>query len=360
METLSAINTPAIAIIILNYNGWKDTIECLESVFHIHYPRYQVVVCDAGSTDQSLKHIIDWADGKVQNSWEEGNPLRSLVWPPFTKPIPYKILQPTSNRSDNKSYDTHPLILIEIGTNLGFGGGNNVGLRYVLDQDTFNYVWILNNDTVVHPNSLDELVARSRKFTNLGLCGSTIFYYFHPEEIQTMGGNTYNKWLAVSKVIRPKKSIMDINKIDENDIELRMDMVHGSAMFASVPMIRDVGLLNEEYFLFSEEIDWAARMRGKYALGYAAKSIVYHKRGHSTGNLVDPMERSLQSDYYNIRSRILFTKKFYPWFLPIVFLGLFGVIFNRLRRKQYDRAKMIFQLMFSHLFRQEINSKVSI
>jgi GT2 family glycosyltransferase len=346
---------PKCAVIILNFNGWIDTLECLESVFRLDYPQFQVVVCDAGSTDRSLERIKEWANGKYEFQFSHDNPVHKVSDSALTKPIAYKELRAASNEFNTPEKIPTPLVLIDLGKNLGFAGGNNFGIRYVLFQDSFEYVWILNNDTVVHQHSLLELVERMHKSPACGLCGSTIFYYYQPELIQSLGGNKYNKWLAISSQIKPAKELTDVQEINANEIEQKMDMVHGSTMFVSVQLLHEVGLLSEEYYLFSEEIDWATRSKGKYALGYAPKSIIYHKRGHSTGNFVDPMVRSSLTDFYNIRSRILFTRKFYPYALPSVYLGLIAVMIKRLRRMQFDRVKMIFLLMFSKRYRITYN-----
>lgn len=349
MYSQPSSQAPAVAIVVLNWNGWQDTIECLDSLFRMDYPRFQVIVCDAGSTDGSLERIKAWAQGDLEFSSPIHSPIYKLETPPLPKPIPFTAYEWSSLEHDKPAGATSSLVLIQMDVNLGFAGGNNVGLRYALAQDLFQYIWVLNNDTVVHPQSLSMLVERVQRDPSIGNCGSTIFYYFRPHKIQTLGGNTYNKWLAVSKYIGAEKEPVNVAEIREERIEKQMNMVYGCAMFVSIAMLREVGLLSEDYFLFSEEIDWAERMKDRFKLGYAAKSIIYHKRGQSTGNQANPKERTAQADYYNIRSRLLFTKKYYPWALLSVNLGLLGVIFNRLRRGQFDRANTVFKIIYEIL-----------
>lgn len=150
-----------VYIIIVNWNGWKDTIECLESVLRNDYPSYQVIVCDNGSHDDSLGNIKRWATGKLENGVLPSNPLYSISFPPVRKPISF--IEYTREEVDavrNVNPTDARLILIQNAANLGFAGGNNVGIRYALDRDDFRHVWLLNNDVVIKPDALSRLVRR--------------------------------------------------------------------------------------------------------------------------------------------------------------------------------------------------------
>src|ERR1700694_2988487 len=115
-------------VILLNWNGWKDTIECLESVFRLNSPDFRVVVCDNASADGSLEKIKQWARGELPA--ESANPLLShLTLPPFPKPILYCELTREEAESGTATHSC-PLTLIQNGANVGFAAGNNVGLRY--------------------------------------------------------------------------------------------------------------------------------------------------------------------------------------------------------------------------------------
>jgi len=107
-------------------------------------------------------------------------------------------------------------------------------------------------------------------------------------------------------------------------------------MLVSLPFLRDVGLMDERYFLYYEEIDWVARARRRYSLEFAPDSIVYHKEGASTGTT-----RSDFADFHIVQSRVAFTRRHFPYALPTVYLGLVCMIFNRIRRNQWDRIAMI-------------------
>lgn len=131
-NTETKLNSSKVYVIILNWNGWEDTIECLESVFRNIYPSYTVIVCDNGSHDGSLERIKLWAEGKLDVLVPSHNPLRPLSYPPVIKPIPYIEYYREDAEKGGINDGKIPLVLIQTGGNLGFAGGNNVGLRYIL------------------------------------------------------------------------------------------------------------------------------------------------------------------------------------------------------------------------------------
>ena len=125
-----------------------------------------------------------------------------------------------------------------------------------------------------------------------------------------------------------------------------MNYVEGASMLVSRQFIDEIGLLCEDYHLYFEEADWAIRAKGRFKLGYAPQSVIYHKIGGSIGTSSNPANMSYISDYFNVRNRILFTRKFYPVALPTVYLVLFGSMFLRIMLGKLDRAAMILKLMF--------------
>jgi len=294
---------PLVYVVIVNWNGWRDTIECLESVFHIDYPRYRVIVCDNGSEDGSADRIKGWAQGK-------------------------------------------PLILLETGGNLGYAGGNNVGLRYALTHADCDYVWLLNNDTVVTPGALGSMVKRMSESPEIGICGASLLYYDRPDTVQALGGAEYNRWFGVPTHIGVFERFEEM-RIPADEIERRMSYVVGASMLVSRAFVESVGLMTEDCFLCGEEIDWALRGRGRFRLAYAPEAVVYHKEGASLGSSSDPLAKSRAADYYSLRSRLTIARRHAPWMLPTVYLGLLGSAVNRARRGQWDRVGMILRSMLN-------------
>ncbi|HOJ79139.1 MAG TPA: glycosyltransferase family 2 protein [Bacillota bacterium] len=340
---------PLVYILILNWNGWHDTIECLESLQQLNYSNYFIVVVDNCSTNDSLQRIKDWAKG------EQVPTSRFIVATPETKPVYYDeyYYEANSNRFSKVSgagcdltevSSNRRMIVIQTDTNLGFAGGNNVGLRYILAQSNYDYVWLLNNDTVVKPDSLEHLVNYMRNNQRTGICGSTILYYDQPDIVQALGGATYNKLFGTTKRVGAK---LEYSKLLTSDnVNHRMSCVIGASMFASSQFLSTIGLMEEKYFLYFEELDWATRAKGIFDLGYAQESIVYHKEGASIGSHSDPKQVSLLSDYYSLRNRVVFTRKFYPFLLPCIYFSLFLSLINRIRRRDFAKALMVLKLIF--------------
>jgi GT2 family glycosyltransferase len=307
---------PLVYIIILNWNGWADTIECLESVFRNNYPNYRVIVCDNDSSDKSLDHIKDWAKGNLHITVSNENALYALSAPSVAKPISYvEFAREHAEVGGDDKAENSRLILIQTGRNLGFAGGNNVGLRFALTRDDFQYVWLLNNDTVIKTDALTELVRGLQENPGAGMCGSTLPFYQNPNTIWALGGATYNKWLCKTECIGLQSALSSV--ISKADVERRMAYVAGASMLVSKPFLQTVGVMNERYFLYFEELDWALRAKDKYKLIFAPQSIVYHKVGTSI-EMGGGRRDTAISDYYTFRNSVLITIKYHPYALPTV------------------------------------------
>jgi GT2 family glycosyltransferase len=299
---------PKVYIIILNWNGWRDTIECLESVFRLKYDAFTVLVCDNASSDGSLRYIASWANGETLAECANPN-LQILSTPPVRKPIPFLCIEPGEYISLRDRSER--LFLVQTGANLGFAGGNNAGMRLALDADDFDYVWLLNNDTVVDPDALISLIKKMDQRPGAGICGSMLLDYYNPETVQALGGSAYNRWTARSGHIGRGLIRSQIPPCEW--VEGRMKYVVGASMFVRKEFLEQIGLMCEDYFLYFEEIDWVTRATGQFALGYSQESVVYHKEGAAIGTAKLPLKRSALSEFYATRNRILFTRKYFRY-----------------------------------------------
>ncbi|MGL4610998.1 MAG: glycosyltransferase family 2 protein [Trueperaceae bacterium] len=288
---------PLVYIIIVNYNGWKDTVECLTSLTRLTYSHFNVVVVDNDSSDNSETII------------RQHFPDRTML---------------------------------QSGKNLGFAGGNNLGIRYAIQKNT-DYVWLLNNDTVVDPESLSYLVKRMQEKPSAGMCGSRLLYYDRKEIVQVLGGSTYNKWLGVQKPIGEGESADIIHT--PNEIEAQLSYIIGASLLVSRALIETIGYMNEDYFLYYEEIDWSIRAKDKYTLAYAPQSVVYHKEGSTIGTTKSqiPSAKRLRSEFYSLRSRLIFTRNHFPEALPTVYVGIFLMFAKRVLRGEWVRIKTLGQ-----------------
>ena len=236
------MNAPAVTIVLLNWNGWRDTDACLVSLAGLEYPNYEIIVVDNASTDGSEAEL-------------------------------------------KKRYPN--LTLLQSGTNLGFAGGNNVGLRYALAHGA-QYVWLLNNDTLVEPDALGKLVAKFQREPDLGLCGSTLVYESQRDTVQALGGARYNRWLGTVQHIGQHERWPQA--VDEVRVEQRLSYLIGASTLVSKAFLERVGLLQEDYFLYFEELDWAVRARGAFRARLRGE-----QRGLSQGGLEHRRHRPGQS-----------------------------------------------------------------
>jgi hypothetical protein len=201
----------------------------------------------------------------------------------------------------------------------------------------------LNNDTVVEPDALLAMVRLMEQRPELGLCGSLNLNYFNPTLVQAQGGMAYNRWTG--RVSRTAPCFVE--ELDSHPA--RMDYVNGASTLASRRFLETVGLMEESYFLYFEELDWAMRAKGKFALGYARTSVIYHKEGAAIGSNLDRRKRSLLSEQYLSRNRVLFTRRFLPWALPTVLISVCLAAAERLWAGDAKRAILMLSSMLRGL-----------
>lgn len=316
---------PHVYVIILNWNGWRDTIACLESVLRLDYDNFCVVVCDNGSTDDSSTQILNWASVEMAARSQVDCIMSSVVNGDGIVAGQFRTTKPNGD-----------LTLLQNHANLGFAGGNNTGLKFALARGDCDYAWLLNNDTIVEPDSLARLVEKMQASTGAGICGSTLLYFNERQTVQARGAS-YSKWFARARHVGALASANE--PIDEDACARKMDYVVGASMLVSKRFLEEIGLISEEYFLYFEELDWLLRARGKYGFAYASRSVVYHKEGATTG--ATTAKKSRTGEYYGTRARILFTRKFYPYALPTVLLAVTAAALVQALRGRYGNAHTI-------------------
>jgi GT2 family glycosyltransferase len=350
MSELHVYRQPHVYVVLLNWNGWQETTECLESVFRLEYPHFTVIVCDNASSDGSMQRIEGWAKGFIPASCDSPD-LARLTVPPIPKPIDFDHIVSSTEAVASLSSGSR-LLLIQTGANLGFAGGNNVGIRYALARGDCDYVWLLNNDTVVEPDSLSAMMRMAESHPKLGICGSQLRSYTYPHEIQTMGGRRYSRW---SGRTRPLQELTTPQVSTTPDAP---DYIEGASMLISRRCLEAAGLLEESYFLYYEELDLAARACPAFLLGYSSESIVYHKEGASIGSAHVRADRSALSDFYQARNRIVFCRRYHPWFLPSVLAATGLGALQRLMIGRPQNAGAVLRGMFASFSRIRCRGKV--
>lgn len=328
------------AIIVLNWNGWRDTSACIESLLAVENEDIHLYLCDNASSDDSVARIREWLALNLERvsqlrrvAGKNGIELRDLFDQSPT-PAPDTVAPITGKNS---------LTLLQTGRNGGYAFGNNVGIRQAL-HDGCDYFWVINNDTEVEPDSMTQLCRRMADDPKIGICGSTLVYAGQRDTVQAYGGAKFLPLKGRSYAIGGFARRDDA--IDAAAVEADMSFVNGASMLVSRDYLQAVGLMKEDYFLYWEEIEWCVRGRGRFTLGYAPGSIVYHKVGASIGTK-DKGEASPLSDYYMFRNQIWFCLEYSKISLPFVVFNLGRAALRYIAAGKAQRAVNLARAMFS-------------
>lgn len=342
--SLEAAVGERVYIILVNYKGVDDTLECLESVFRLEHPNFRVVVVDNASGDGALERIPAWARGEV-SAPVKAPAMAAWTQPSGPKPVSCEVLTREAAEAGRSVAESDPdLVVVDAGANLGFAGGNNVGIRHALARGKADFVWLLNNDTITTPKALSAMLQRCRQAPGEVSCGARILYYHHPDTVQALGGGPYNRWTGISWTTFGRGLDAD-ESVDPAAIERRLDYIMGASWLLPRRFFEVVGLMREDYFLYCEEIDWCLRAKGRFALVYADDAIVYHKEGGSIGSPTAGRPSSLLSDFYIFRNKLRVVWRFFPIAYPLAYLTTVAQIVNRARRGQWDKVWLIARVL---------------
>jgi GT2 family glycosyltransferase len=301
MKNKIRVNWPKVSIIILNWNGWKDTIECLESLYKITYPNYDVISIDNGSEDDSIEKIKKYCQGKIE--------VHSKFFKYDSRNKPIKIIEYTKKETEIKGKkdiegfcQDRKMILIKNEKNYGFAEGNNIGIRYALNALNPDYILLLNNDTVVDKNFLTELVKVAQRDNKIGIIGSKIYYYNYE------GKSNVINFAGADYILRKgREKRYDWNKVDKGKFtNLReVNKIEGSCILINRKVIDDIGLLDSEFFSYCEDTDYCFRASKKeYKLVYSPNSKIWHKIALSSEGRWGSFHT-----YYMTRNMFLIMKK---------------------------------------------------
>lgn len=323
------------AIVLVNYNGGNDLIECLDALTRIEEGGWQIVVVDNRSTDGSIESLESWANSLPANA-----SYNCAIWrhlPPERQQTPHVV--------HTGPVDALPLnhlagqiIVIKANENLGFAAGNNIGLEYVFERLECTHAWLLNCDTVPLPDAGRALLTALDAQPGIGMVGSTLVYYHDPEKVQGIG---VNYCLATASGRQIFNGIVPASLPKNRRVEKKISYVIGASMMISRQFYHDIGPMNETYFLYFEEMDWAIRARGLYRCGWAPDSVVYHKEGGSIGTSTTDWPSAV-SVYYMSRGIILFYSYHAPALLPIAVARL---AFNLVRMAAARKTELCLALL---------------
>jgi len=286
---------PLCSMVVVNYNSKAFLKNCLDSLSKQTYPNCEIIVVDNASTDDSLKIVENYPKIK----------------------------------------------LIKSKTNLGFAGGNNVGIR----KSRGKYVVIVDSDVVADENWINELVKVAETDKKIGVVGGKVYHLLHGKKksniLQYAGGNLHkflNFYLFTTKTGYNKKDLGQYEKIKETDF------VYGCAFLVKRSVINEVGLMDEKYFMYGEEIDWHYRIKEMgYKIVYVPGSKIWHFGSPGVGKV------SYKKTYYIQRSNIRVVIKLYEpyWVAWYIFFAepvhiFLKVIYGLLRKTLKDDLRAMY------------------
>lgn len=277
---------PSVAVILVNWNGYAFTSQCLKSLEAVHYSNFNTIVVDNGSTDHSLSRL------EVE----------------FPQPIYLKSPE-----------------------NLGFAEGNNQGIRYAMEKE-YEYILLLNNDTEVEHDFLSQLVDYMVQHPDkkIGVVQPLIMYN-HDRKVIWSAGGKFQKASGNSQTLMGGKTEAGCDL----SYAYPIDWVTGCCMLLTARCIRESGLLNASYFAYFEDVDWSLRIRSRgYSLYLIPKAKIYHhagassKKSHAEGTL-HPIVfyYTSRNQLFQLRQHLQFPYTWTAWAFQLSKLGFWIVYF---------------------------------
>lgn len=287
------MNNKKIYIIILNWNGTDDTIECIESLLKINYDNYQLILVDNNSEEKNYNYLREWCDNTF--------PLVLIYSQKEAEHDGTQITEELLNSKESRD----KLLVIKNDSNLGFTVGNNVALKYVLSkQEEDNYSLLLNNDTVVEPDFLTHLATFMDKHPKYVACTPQIRLFEPNDEIWNCGGKI--TWFGNRRYFFAGKKVLDTPQYGYKDIEF----ITGCALFFK-PHV--TGKLSDKFFFGEEDFEFSLRMKQqKQKIACVFNSIIYHKVGKSIKK--NNKDKLLNRVFVFYASRLIDHKEYYSWF----------------------------------------------
>jgi hypothetical protein len=271
---------PMIVCVVVNWNGWQDTVECLTSLRQQDYDGLQVIVVDNGSTNDSSRMIRE----------------------------------------------AHPWVtVIETGRNLGFPGGCNVGTRLALERGA-DYVWLLNNDTIAPADTVRKLLQTAQKNPRAGAIGAVLYYMHDPTRVQAWGGGKVNLWTGF------------VSHFSKAAIFKKNTFLTGASMLLPRRICEEVGIFYEGYFMYCDDSDLCLRLhRSGYELVVCEDTAILHKEGGSSP------KRSPLIDRFATTSCLRLLKRHAPMPEVSMAIYLALRIANRVRRREWKNITAVWQ-----------------
>lgn len=296
-------STAEVAVVIVGFRNPADIVDCLTAISSASLaPNFDVFICENGGPPFYRRLVEELAGSEALCTVVGDLPAPSLSTTRFVEVMRFRFRNRPSNIWVGCAAD-----------NLGYAGGINAWTQPLLKALDWKGLWILNPDTVPREDALAALVERA-EVGGKGMVGSTILDLEEPVRVRFRGGLHWQR-LASRGVSIGLNERLDAPH-DLSEIEDAMDSPSGASMYVTRRCIETIGLMDESYFLFFEDLDWGVRAKPT-GLGYASKSIVAHKRGTATGSARGLAAMPKLSVYLQQRNGIHFVRKHFPWSLPL-------------------------------------------
>jgi GT2 family glycosyltransferase len=273
VETLGAGSNgegvPVLFVLVLNWNGWEELRECLESLLRSGHPDFRLVNIDNGSTDGSCDRVLSWARERQVRAVE------------YTRAE----AEAGGTREKEGSLRGAPpgrgLVVIRAGENLGFAGGNNIGLRYALARGA-RFVMLLNNDTIVSPDALEHLTRFLEDRPDFDGATAQIRLYDRPEIVWNCGGDLL--WIGARRYHYAGAHVSLLPKKGHR----RISFLTNCASIYRTALFRGVGLLSTAFFMGEEDFEFSCRLKSrKRRVACCYDAVIQHKVSSAVGTKLD-------------------------------------------------------------------------
>lgn len=324
------LTLPGIGVVIVSYNSRREILDCVESVLSAGYSRLRIVICDNASPDDTPTLIRDWAAG---HHVDRPRKIHPISWPAFDhERFAFEEVGVEAVRS-NAAPGWSSVQLICSRINLGFARGVNLAVSLLKADPKVDLFWILNPDCIVPPGTPAIFARTHLREPEVGMIGSRVLFADRPDTIQADGGGQVDPWTGNARSVNE----LAAHSQTQRPMSERFDYIVGSNVVVTRSFLDVAGPMPEEYFLFYEEVDWAAR-RSTLKLGYADGGIVYHHGGTATGSWAPDRRPSDFTYFFMFRNRMRFVRRYMPLALPYAYghalLRVLGILIVRRARPE--------------------------
>lgn len=313
--------SPALGVCIVTYNAADVITGCLATLFSAESVRLRVVVVDNASTDDTVARIRNWASGTIPSDLPPDMPF---ILQQLSDPIKLHEADPGAPLTNDAK-----LTILHASVNGGFAAGVNLGIAYLVQDMEIDRFWILNPDCVVPTGTPIAFASHPAPSGGFALMGGRVNYLSPRGYIQSDGGYI-NRWTAATINVNRGRAAAHT----QPPMAGSLDFISGASMVASRTFLDQAGPLDEDYFLYYEEVDWALR-RGALPLLFCDGASVYHHAGSAIGS--GNLERSSTafSVYFLYRARMRFVRRHFPLSFPVAYLYALARAFQHVLKRQW-------------------------